>query len=305
MEHVSVRSSPSRRWTFTLNNPEGLLDLRRSYMDASAIRALIYQEELSDSGTHHFQGYIECNRPVRFTTFAALGLAGAHFESARGDSASNVAYCSKEDTRIDGPYQYGVFDSGQGKRNDLLEVQAKLDDGATLKTISDEHFGTFLRYHRGLSEYTRLHTEPRSDKVSVELHWGPAGFGKSSKAGEDYPNAYWKQPNTRWFDSYDHEREVIFDDFNEPWFPIDTWKFMFDSVPNKKRLMETKGGSIYSNATTYVFTTNRDPRSWYKVEDWPSVCRRITKWFYWHAYLTYIEADSFESLQRMRTELGV
>lgn len=303
MEHVAI--SPSRRWCFTLNNPRGLLDLRRSYMDASSIRALVYQEELSESGTHHFQGYLECSRPQRFTAFSDLGLAGAHFEHARGDQASCVAYCTKEDTRIDGPYTYGVFDTRQGKRNDLLEVQAKLDDGATLKTISDEHFGTFLRYHRGLSEYTRLHTEPGSSAISVELHWGPAGVGKSTKASEDGPGAYWKQPNTRWFCSYNNEPAVILDDFNEPWFPVDTWKFMFDNVPGKKRLMETKGGSVYSQATKYIFTTNRDPRSWYKAEDWESIKRRFTKWFYWYDKLSYVEADTFEELQRIREQMHV
>ena len=46
-------------------------------------------------------------------------FAKAHFEVARGSPESNRAYCTKSDTRVDGPWEFGALPFGQGHRVDL------------------------------------------------------------------------------------------------------------------------------------------------------------------------------------------
>jgi hypothetical protein len=303
---TGLDNAPSRRWCFTLNNPQHDLDL-----DVCAdiyIRYLVFQSEISSTGTNHYQGYIECSRPQRFSAFSILGLTGAHFEPARGTPQECIAYCTKEDTRVDGPYHYGIppTTTAQGKRNDLLEVKAKLDGGSSLRDISDAHFGSFLRYHKGLSEYSRLHSRARDAEAHVVVHWGLTGAGKSTKAFADYPDNYSKPVDSHWFDSYNGESAIIFDEFTgSKWFSAELFKSITDNVPGKKRLVQTKGSSVYCTATTLVFISNEDPRTWFAASHWDQVKRRVHEWNFWTGYRKYITAPTFEGVQEIIAQLGV
>lgn len=57
-------------------------------------RFLIWQLELGEQDTFHIQGYVYFREAQRFNTVKAL-YPRAHIEAARGDPASNKAYCSK------------------------------------------------------------------------------------------------------------------------------------------------------------------------------------------------------------------
>jgi len=70
-----------RNWVFTLNNPDGLLTPDLDWVVDDPVHFLAYQLEVGDSGTEHFQGYLELSRPCTMAVVAALpGLYGAHFE---------------------------------------------------------------------------------------------------------------------------------------------------------------------------------------------------------------------------------
>ena len=53
------------------------------------------------------------------------GEPGRASEQARGSEEQNKAYCTKEDTRESGPFEFGVYDKDagkQGNRSDLAEI---------------------------------------------------------------------------------------------------------------------------------------------------------------------------------------
>ncbi len=101
----------ARRWCLTLNN----------YIDDDYHTALqlgefrIVGKEVSDTGTHHLQGYIEFKNPVSLGTLKKR-LPRAHFEKAKGNRKSNYKYCSKE-----GKYESNIVYEGQTLNEKLLE----------------------------------------------------------------------------------------------------------------------------------------------------------------------------------------
>lgn len=153
------------------------------------LKYLVYQLEAGEENhTPHFQGYIVCKQSVRFTHFHPL-LERAHFEIAKGTPEQCKEYCTKEDTRLEGPWEFGTLPAaGSGSRNDLIDLREAIKGGKRGRDIYDDDclVRAAVRYNSGMvsmvSAYTRA--EPRPD-VRVTLHFGPAGTGKTHCCYDD------------------------------------------------------------------------------------------------------------------------
>lgn len=250
--------APQRAWCFTLNNPAN--NGAQLFEGLQYTRYCIFQMEVGENGTPHAQGYIELTKPCRLTAMKNM-IPGAHFEPRRGTREQARDYCRKEDTRLEGPFEYGNWSAGgAGKRNDLAEVKRKIDDGATWEEVADEHFQTYLRYERGLQSYKRLKQPKRNWKTKVIVLVGDAGAGKSHWVRENYPDAYWKQ-NSKWWCGYDSHETVVLDDFYG-WIPWSTLLNVMDCYP---LTVESKGGNLNFVAKTVIITSNVPPLMWYDM----------------------------------------
>lgn len=94
-----------------MNNPapgmtEGLLELAGEDDDQRA-RFIVYQLEVGESGTPHLQGYVVFKKPMRLSAVRQL-IPRAHLDIARGTNEQNIAYCTKDETRRDGPWRAGT-----------------------------------------------------------------------------------------------------------------------------------------------------------------------------------------------------
>lgn len=165
-------NTPSRRWCFTLNNPDGLLT-KEDFESLTAIRYAVYQEEVGDdTGTYHLQGYIECTRSVRFSYFSPI-LRGAHFDLPFGSAQQCITYCTKEDTRVGDPFEYGERNAGgQGRRTDLHAACEAVAEGKSEREIAELHPTTFVKYYRGIRELARVRSAPRVTKTRCVVYWG-------------------------------------------------------------------------------------------------------------------------------------
>lgn len=69
---------------------------------------LVYQLERGAGGTRHVQGYVEMKRRSSLNQMKAF-FPGAHLEKRKGSQEEARAYCMKAESRIEGPFEFGVF----------------------------------------------------------------------------------------------------------------------------------------------------------------------------------------------------
>lgn len=107
--------SQSRRWMFTYNFSGLAPSLINKLIDnKEKVAYCIWQHERVSHD--HLQGYILFNRPLRRKAVVDI-LGPIHCEIATKPQEACIAYCSKEDSRIDGPFEFGtVVKPGSNKR---------------------------------------------------------------------------------------------------------------------------------------------------------------------------------------------
>lgn len=260
MENKSKRQR-CRAWCLTINNPgaeypDKLKDVHRDH----GMTYLVAQKEKGAEGTEHIQAYCHFENQVSFTTVKTI-FQGAHIEAARGSAEENRTYCTKEETRIGGPWEYGTMPQS-GKRNDLLAVKADLDEGMLMQEIADKHFSQYVRYHKSFHAYCLLKHKRTNEAKTIRVFWGPTGTGKTRYCFDNYPGAYWKTKSTsnaQFWDGYDGEETIIIDEFYG-WFSFDFMLRLTDRYPVN---LDIKHGTVPLAARTVVFTSNKHPRDWY------------------------------------------
>lgn len=279
--------SRARFWVFTLNNPDPnnpLDDLPAQFALNDQVHYAIWQRELSKTGTPHFQGYLEFKSTQRLAACKKLHQ-GAHWEVRRGTQADAIRYNSKEDTRIDGPFEYGTAPTpGQGTRNDLEKFKEDIDSGMSPADLWDANFGTMLRHNKAVLTYKRAKQVNRTWKTNVIVLTGPPGCGKTRWCHEKFPGAFWKSNSSQWWDDYNSEECVVIDDFYG-WITYSTMLRIMDRYPLQ---LEVKGGHIKFLARTLCITSNKRPEQWYSDEvlrrhDLGALLRRIDRRITWNS----------------------
>lgn len=260
-------SQPSKGWVFTVNNPTDVDD-PSEWIDGETVQYAKWQLERGESGTLHWQGHVVLKTKQRLSGVKRLLHSTAHWEIRRGTLDQADDYCSKEETRVEGPYDFGDRPaSGRGGRSDLLEVKRMLDAGKRELEVAESHFGQWCRYHKAFKLYAGMKMPVRSWVTFTTVYWGDPGVGKTRRiveeAGSD--NTYWlPKPNgTRVFwDGYEGQENVVIDEFFG-WMPRDLMCRLCDRYPFR---VETKGGSVPFTAKKIWITSNNPPNAW-----WPRI----------------------------------
>lgn len=265
----------AKHWCFTINNYTEdeftqLVTLGES-IPSPQIKYLIIGKEQGEQGTPHLQGYIALVKKKRLNPVKALVGQRAHLEVARGSPSQNIEYCSKEGQHV----SWGEVPHGQGS-GDVMASIKELAETGNLDAIREQHYGHYLRYQNSiLRDITRYGRSNRDAAPIVEIYWGPTGTGKSRKAFEENPGAYWKPYGNKWFDNYDGQPWVVIDEF-VGWLPITMCLRLCDRYPVN---VETKGGSVNFVATKIIFTSNLPMEEWWpnaRQEHIDAFRRRVT-----------------------------
>lgn len=247
----------SRNYCFTTFN------MNWDFHNASKnVRYMILQLEETKEGKEHYQGYLELDEPLRINRVKTiLGDDTMHLEKRRGTKDEAINYCKKKESQLDGPWEFGNPEVGQGHRSDLEEISLAIKNKATLKDLATNYTQTFIKYPSGITKVKGLIQEKRNQKTKLIIYWGDAGTGKTRKAYEENPDAYFK-PNGMWWDGYDNQKCVIIDDY-DGYIGFREFLQLTDRYPHK---VPFKGGFTEFNSEKIIITSNIDPEYWYMGE---------------------------------------
>lgn len=252
-------------WTLFDATPEQTA-LIQTCVDLGHASYVVFGHEVCPkTGKKHLQGYTEFVKPMSWPAINKLWNMSkgqhVHCSRRRGTPLEASVYCKK-----DGDFQeFGVITppgEGQGKRSDLIDTLADIDAGKTMKEIAMAHGGTFVRYSRGLIAY-KQHTVPhRTETTICIVLFGASNAGKTRWVENNFPGACWisKGNNGTWFDTYEQQLAVVFDEFHGGFFPFSLWKRLIDSTPLS---LDTKGGGKVFNSRFAIFMSNDAPETWY------------------------------------------
>lgn len=261
----------SRAWSFT--SFEGVAPRE----DGSQLVYLCYQQERTKENKTHWQGYVYFKYPILMETVKTrLGSNKIHVEPSRGTPEENRKYCSKSESSIKGTFkEFGELPK-QGKRNDLkkaVKSMYKMDYSEYLFKNAD----VASKYLKWVNECYKYINKPTEwvEKKCVIIH-GPSGCGKSMSIYEafGFENIFEKDWQTKWWDGYEQEPVVLWDEVTLCRLNLETFKKLTDGYPFRA---EVKGSQIIPMFKLLVLITNDSKEEVEVFMSMPGIKRRINK----------------------------
>ena len=178
MEQPKNSDKRARTWLCTLNNPS--IPLEEVHRRTGAAYT-VGQLEQGANGTPHLQFVQNFKNVVRLAHFKKC-LPQAHCEPVLVDNGADK-YCMKQETRVDGPWEFGEKPMQRNSRKDWEAVFLKAKQGRIEEIPADIR----VRCYSQLKKIEKDHLVIR-DAPDVRGVWiyGKAGYGKSRLARRDY-----------------------------------------------------------------------------------------------------------------------
>lgn len=259
-------------WCFTDNAPEK--DSTGEYLcpvDPAQFKYFVAQVETApETGHIHWQGYVQLHKKARLSGVQKLFPHGVHLEPSKGKPHQAALYCQKLETRLPGtePIIFGTL-SYSGKRNDIVTLRDEIKKGKTFRELTEnDDLLSSLSRHMKFHDRLRLTIMPpiKHDRKFILLYGKPRS-GKTTFAFEHYAKTddFYVTPlsnGTAWFDGYDGQKYVLFDDFDgaASGVKLDFILRLLDKWPV---MVPTKGSHAWFNPDIVMVTTNLKPSEWY------------------------------------------
>lgn len=196
-------------------------------------------EEGNENHTKHVQSFVVFKNPKWFERVKVL-FPTAHIEAAKGTNVQNRDYCSKSETQLFEPFEFGIF-TEERARTDIKTFFELLDSGASDLELRELSPQLYLREFNKISELRmakkkEVYSKQKRD-VIVTYVYGPAGVGKSTYVDELTINDNVFRVDTfdkAAFTGYSGEDTLIIDEFKGQ-FNIQFMNRLLDSFPIKLR----------------------------------------------------------------------
>lgn len=212
----------------------------------------------------HWQFVFYVHREMTLNQVKALFPNSTHLELSR--SAAANAYVHKDETAVpDSKFELGQQPLRRNAKTDWDLVRRLAQNGEFDNIPSD----VYIRYRSNLRAIHIESVRPTfRNGIYVKVFWGIPGTGKTHRAiteaeatGKPF---YIKNSRTKWWDGYQGEENVIFDEFSGDAIDVDYCKRWWDKFPC---LVEYKGGSTILKATKIWITSNIHPDFWFRNVD--------------------------------------
>jgi len=274
---------------FTYFPPDGLYDAAINNILGMCVpvhaKYIVFQWEVCpDTERLHVQGYVAfLNRCSIAQAKRKLGIGDSvHLENRRGNAQQASDYCKdpfKRSNDVDCFFEFGELPVEAGTRTDLAAATAILSNGGTMRDVAVQHPEMLVRYPRGMQALASLLETSRDPSTAPTVKWfyGPTGAGKTRSAYQDHPGAYLWPGSFPWFDGYEGQETVIFDEFRAE-MPFKQLLRLLDRYPMR---VQVKGGYVQWLAKTIVITSPFPPAEAYTdLRGYDSISqleRRITE----------------------------
>jgi len=185
---------------------------------------------------------------------------------------------------------------GQGKRSDLKELADFIVGGATFDQVVEKYPHKILTNDRGIRALLYAKMKHRSRRVPPQViaYYGGAGIGKTTQIydwaeekGFTEDQVY-KHPGGKWFDGYQNQPIMFFDEIDKSLVNIGLQKFL-DITDKFPAQVEGKGTAMKFNSPIIFLAASTHPQDW----AWQSACvgdpkqqieRRINECYTRNAY---------------------
>jgi len=206
----------------------------------------------------HWQ-FVCCLTSRRRLAFVTALWPGCHAERTRSEAAND--YVWKDDTSVaDTRFEIGTtpFRRNQAKDWEVIWAQAKSGDVESIPA------DVRLRCYTTIRRIEKDYMLPTAVERLCYVYYGRTGTGKSRRAwSEAGLEAYPKDPNTKFWDGYSGQENVVIDEFRGS-ISISHVLRWLDRYPV---IVEIKGGATVFRATKIWITSNLSPRQWYPELD--------------------------------------
>jgi len=223
----------------------------------------------SESGYAHWQFTFVLKNKASLNAVKKFFPKTGHYELTR---SSNVdAYVWKDETSAGERFEFGSKPMRRNNKADWEEVRTSAIKGALSEIPAD----IYIRCYNSLRRIAADNLKPIGIDKSVFVLWGPTATGKSHRAWAAFPNAYSKDPRTKWWSGYDGHEDVIIDDFRSDWWSLTEMLSLLDRYEKR---VETKGGFRQLRAKKIVITSlchPMDSYQWSQKETSSQLSRRI------------------------------
>lgn len=216
-------------------------------------------ERGEETGYLHYQVLVCLHSKQRLSRVKSIFGERIHAEPSRSSAAE--VYVWKEETRV--PDTQFEFGNKPFKRNDSQDWQ-RVWDLAVAGRIMDIHPEVRFPHYRTIKQIEKDYMKPVAQEKTVKLYWGRSGAGKSRRAwAEAGWDAYVKDPNTKYWDGYQGQENVVIDEFRGK---IDVSHLLrwLDRYPVN---VECKFGACTFRAKNIWITSNLSVRQWFPEID--------------------------------------
>jgi len=217
------------------------------------------QQEAGNAG-----GYLHWQFVVAFKQKKSLAQVkitlGPTIHAELSRSSLSNDYVWKEDTRVDGPWEWGSKPIQRNSPTDWESVWESAKSGNLLSIPASIRVVSYRTLRAIGSDFSVCPPIVRE----VFVFWGATATGKSRRAWDEAGlSAYSKDPRSKFWDGYQDQKNVVLDEFRGG---IDIAHLLrwTDRYPVR---VEVKGSSRPLLAEKLWFTSNIDPREWYPELD--------------------------------------
>lgn len=164
------------------------------------------KERCPDTGTEHWQLYVQFKVRVRMTTVLSVFPSGQWRTAvAKGTAQQNIDYCSKGDSKLEAHRTWGTVPVHKAKGTQLALCIKALKEGASRSEVAETYSEVCVRHGRQLDYWQKmLHVPIAKNKYTLEdfpdhrpiTDWSTVWimYGRSNIGKTCFAKAHFKSP---------------------------------------------------------------------------------------------------------------